>query len=219
MEDARQAALKDSPARQRLVKLFDADTFVELDAFAKVNGEGAGVLTGYGCVEGSPVYAFSQDSTAMGGAVGRVHAAKIKKVYELAQKTGAPVIGIYDSKGAKLDEGNEALAAYGEILMSANAISGVVPQISLVLGVCAGTSALMAAGADFIVMSEGAELFMTPPFVAKAKGVDVGDAGSARPLPKRALRTWSKPMWRGDCRRPQAGFDAPLQQSFLCSSV
>lgn len=179
LEDARQAATKATPARDRLMKLFDADTFTELDALAKVGGEGAGVITGYGCVDGNPVYAFSQDTTVMGAPVGRIHAGKIKKVYELAQKTGAPVVGIYDSNGAKLDEGNDALAAYGEILACANNISGVVPQIALVLGVCAGTSAMMAAGADFVVMSENAEFFMTPPFVAKAKGEEIGDAGTA----------------------------------------
>lgn len=179
LEDARQAAVKASPARDRLMKLFDADTFTELDALAKAGGEGVGVITGYGCVDGNPVYAFSQDTTVMGAPVGRIHANKIKKVYELAQKTGAPVVGIYDSNGAKLDEGNDALSAYGEILACANNISGVVPQVALVLGVCAGTSAMMAAGADFVVMSEQAEFFMTPPFVAKAKGEDIGDAGTA----------------------------------------
>jgi acetyl-CoA carboxylase carboxyltransferase component len=116
----------------------------------------------------------------MGAAVGRLHVQKINKVYDLAFKTGAPVVGIFDSNGAKLDEGNDALAAYGEILMKTNNLSGVIPQVSLVLGVCAGTAAMIAAGADFIVMSEKAQLFMTPPFVAKAKGEDVGIAGTAQ---------------------------------------
>ncbi len=149
-----------APARARLSALFDADTFVELDAFAE-----NGVVTGYGYVGENLVYAFSQS-----GAVTKVHAKKVKKVYELAAKVGCPVVGIYDSNGAKVSEANEMLAAYAEILALSNKISGVVPQIALVLGTCAGTSALMAASADFVVMSKEAELFLNAPFVTTAKG-------------------------------------------------
>jgi len=157
-----------NPARVRLSTLFDADTFVELDAFAE-----NGVVTGYGYVGDNLVYAFSQN-----GAVTKVHAKKIKKVYELAAKVGCPIVGIYDSNGAKVSEANEMLAAYAEILALSGKISGVVPQIAVVLGTCAGTSALMAAGADVVAMSKDAELFLTAPFVTTAKGEDK-EAGTA----------------------------------------
>lgn len=161
--DARAKALADTPARQRLAQLFDADSFVEIDGFVTVDGSPAGVVCGYGAVAGSPVYAFAQDSTENGGAVGKAHAAKICKIYDLALKTGAPVIGIYDSHGARISEGAAALNAYGDMLLKANNLSGVVPQIALVLGTCAGSSAVMACGADFVIMSEKAEFFISPP--------------------------------------------------------
>ncbi|WP_082020897.1 carboxyl transferase domain-containing protein [Candidatus Soleaferrea massiliensis] len=177
---ARSDFMKPTPARERLGILFDEGSFVELDAFAKVDGKPAGVVTGYGTVFGTPCYAFAQDPKVFGGAVGRVHAAKIKKVYDLAIKTGAPVVGIYDSNGARLAEGNDALAAYGEMLSYVNNLSGVVPQVSVVVGTCAGTAAMIACSADFVVMSEDAQFFMTAPFVAKAKGEKVEGAGTAK---------------------------------------
>lgn len=161
LADARKEALKATAARERLTALFDPDTFAEVGALVKTGCDGAGVITGYGLVEGSPVYAFSQDSTQKSGAVGAAQGSKIKKIYELALKTGAPVVGIYDSNGAAVEEGLDAMDAYGEMLCWSNNLSGVVPQISLVLGVCAGSAALIAASADFIVMSEKAELFLT----------------------------------------------------------
>ena len=174
LADARAAAVKSTPARERLALLFDGDSFVELDAFAKVGEEGAGVVTGYGAIDGNPVFAFAQDIQATGGAVGKIHAAKVKKVYDLAEKTGAPVVGIFDSNGARLSEGNDALAAYGDMLQSSSNISGVVPQISLILGTCAGTAAMIACNADFVVMSEKAEFFLS------AAGIDGTEgAGSA----------------------------------------
>lgn len=168
-----------APARKRLTALFDADSFVELDGFAKSGGEPAGVVTGYGCIDGSPVFAFSQDVTVQNGAVGKAHVGKIRKLYDLAAKTGAPVVGIYDSNGAMLKEGNNALNAYGEMLLWQNNLSGVVPQISIVAGTCAGCAAMIALSADFVIMTEKAELFMTAPFTAKASGEDVPGAGTA----------------------------------------
>lgn len=172
-------ASSDNDAKKRLTALFDPDTFVEMDAFAMANDVPCGVITGYGYVDGNPVYAFAQDNSVDGGAVGRVHAEKIKKVYEMASKTGAPVVAIYDSKGARLNEGFDALAGYGDMLALSNNLSGVVPQIAVVLGTCAGVSAMLACGADFVVMSESAELFMTAPFVAKANGEAAEGAGTA----------------------------------------
>lgn len=161
LADARKEALKATAARKRLTALFDPDTFVEVGTLVKTGCDGSGVITGYGLVEGSPVYAFSQDSTQKSGAVGAAQGSKIKKIYDLALKTGAPVVGIYDSNGAAVEEGLDAMAAYGEMLCWSNNLSGVVPQISLVLGVCAGSAALIAASADFVVMSEKAEFFLT----------------------------------------------------------
>ncbi len=159
---------KASPARARLTKLFDENTFVEIDALAKAGENAAAVVTGYGSVDGSTVFAFSQDSSVASGALGKVHAAKIKKVYELAAKTGAPVVGVYDSKGADLTNPYDTMAAYGELLALSNNLSGVVPQVSLVLGICAGSAALIASGADFIVMSEDGEFFLTAPAASEA---------------------------------------------------
>ncbi len=175
---AREKFLKDTAARKRISLLLDEDSFVELDGFAAVEDEPAGVICGFGAVMGSPVAVFSQDVSANGGAIGAVTAAKIRKVYETASKTGVPVVGVYDSHGARVAEGAggvAALAACGELLLCSSNLSGVVPQISLVLGVCAGTSAMLAAGADFVVMSENAEFFMANPADEK----EIPGAGSA----------------------------------------
>lgn len=179
LAEVNQAFSKDSAAKKRLEMLFDEGTFVETCGFAMAGEEPSGVVTGYGYVEGELVYAYAQDSEVAGGAVGRVHGEKIAKVYALAAKTGCPVVAVFDSNGARLDEGNDALAAYGEMLMWSNNLSGVVPQISVVLGVCAGCAAMLATSADLVVMSEKAELFMTPPFTAKANGERVEGAGTA----------------------------------------
>jgi len=156
-----------SPARERLTYLFDEGIFTELDAFTKAGENLAGVITAYGYVEGSLVYAFSQDSTIKNGALGETQAKKIKKIYELAAKTGTPVIGVYDSFGAVISEGINALSAYGELLMWTSNISGVVPQISVIAGTCAGSAAMLATSADFVIMAKDAELFITPNSKAK----------------------------------------------------
>lgn len=159
------AALKEkmvaaSPARERLTALFDPDTFVEIDTFVTAGENGAGVIAGYGCIEGGMAYAYAQDITSDSGAMSVAHANKIRKIYDLAVKNGCPVIAVYDSKGAKISEGNAMLAAYGEILHAANNISGVVPQIAVVLGACSGAAALLAASADFVVADKNGELFL-----------------------------------------------------------
>ena len=159
-------ALTDSKARQRLVSLFDEDSFVEIDKFVSPSGETAGVITGYGLVEGAPVYAFSQDVSVKGGAVCKASAAKIAKMYDLAVKNGAPVVGIYDSKGGNIAEGAATLKAYADMAGAAAKLSGVVPQISYVAGICAGAAAMTACMADFVIMNEASEFFMTAPFVA-----------------------------------------------------
>lgn len=155
--------LKDTEARGRLVSLFDDGTFSELDAYAKSADGEIEVIAGYGTVNGVPAYAFSQDVTVDGGAISTAQCAKIKKIYNLAAKTGCPVIGIYDSNGMKLKEGFEALNAYGEILKLSTSVSGVILQISVIAGACLGTSALMANMADVVIAVKDADFYVTTP--------------------------------------------------------
>lgn len=151
-------AVKNSNAYKRICLLFDEGTFNEIDSFAKSGDNFTEAVAGFGTINGCPAYAFAQNPDIDGGAMSKSQASKIKKIYNLAVKTGAPVIGIYDSIGGRLKEGADMLTAYGEILLAANNLSGVVPQISLILGPCIGTSALIAASADILVMSDNAEL-------------------------------------------------------------
>lgn len=176
LAEFRNNIVSDSPARKRLTNLFDEGQYTELDAFVK-NGENlSGVITAYGYVDGNPVYAFSQDKCVKGGAVNKAHAAKICKMYQLAAETGVPVIGIHDSDGACIENGMEALSAYGKMMMWSSNLSGVVPQISVIAGTCAGSQAVFAVSADFVIMSEKGELFMAAPSNEK----EVKDAGSAK---------------------------------------
>ena len=155
--------LKDTEARGRLVSLFDNGTFSELDAYAKSADGEIEVIAGYGTINGVSAYAFSQDVTVDGGAISMAQCAKIKKIYNLAAKTGCPVIGIYDSNGMKLREGFEALNAYGEILKLSTSVSGVILQISVIAGACLGTSTLMANMADVVIAVKDADFYVTTP--------------------------------------------------------
>lgn len=175
LEEAR-AGHDGSAAYRRLAALFDQGSFTELDMFSKNAEQGCEVLTGYGSIAGAPAYAFSQNIEAAGGAMGRSQAAKIRRVYELAEKTGLPVVGIYDSNGAHLIEGLDALHAYGELMQTASRLSGVVPQVSLVLGACAGSAALMAAAADVVIISEDAQMYLTAPSIIGGEKAGVGSA-------------------------------------------
>ena len=147
----------DSAARNLLAGFFDAGSFVEIDRFAMDGDLPVAAVAGYGTVDGAPVYAFAQDHDVCCGAVGKAQAAKIRKVYELAAQNGAPVVAVYDSDGAKLGEGIDAMDAVADILMAANELSGVVPQIAVVAGGCVGSSALMAAAADVVIACEGSD--------------------------------------------------------------
>lgn len=148
------AANAQTKAYQRLQLLFDEGIFVEIDSFTKSGDGRAEAAAGFGSVDGCPVYAFAQNSDVEGGAMSKAQAAKICKVYELAEKTGAPVVGIYDSIGARLNESCEMLAAYGDVMLKANNLSGVVPQIAVIAGPCLGASSMIAAAADVVIMSE-----------------------------------------------------------------
>ncbi|MDR9786373.1 MAG: carboxyl transferase domain-containing protein [Peptococcaceae bacterium MAG4] len=161
-------------SRERIDALFDPGSFREIDVFAattddynKVNGEG--VTCGYGTIAGRRVYIFSQDFTVIGGSLGRVHAAKICKVLDMAMKVGAPVIGICDSGGARIQEGVDALDGYGQIFFRNTIASGVIPQISVIMGPCAGGAVYSPALTDFILMvANTSQMFITGPLVIKA---------------------------------------------------
>ncbi|MDE7231256.1 MAG: acetyl-CoA carboxylase [Oscillospiraceae bacterium] len=157
-------SVPDSEARKRLAAFFDEDSFNELDKFLSADGEVSSVAAGCGRVEGTPVYAFAQDVSVKGGAVNKAAALKIKRVYELAAKNGSPVVGFFDSKGGDINEGMAVLSAYGDIMKASAKISGMVPQIAVLNGVCAGCAAMIASMADIVIATEKSELFLTAPF-------------------------------------------------------
>lgn len=137
---------------------FDDGSFQETDAYLKSDGSEAEAVAGFGCVDGIPTFAFAQNVDVCGGAMSKAQAKKITKLYETALKVGAPVVGFYHSVGGRLEQKYELLSAYGDILKLSAQLSGIVPQISVVLGNCLGTSALIAASADYIVMEKEAKL-------------------------------------------------------------
>ncbi|MDO5713252.1 MAG: carboxyl transferase domain-containing protein [Tissierellia bacterium] len=166
-------------ARERLHLLFDEGSFVELDAFVRHRCTNFGmeknrpftdgVVTGYGKVNGRLVYAFAQDFTITGGALGEMHAAKIVKVQEMAIKMGAPLVGLNDSGGAKIQEAVDALSGYGRIFYQNVMGSGVIPQISAIMGPCAGGAVYSPALTDFIFMvDQTSQMFITGPQVIKS---------------------------------------------------
>ncbi len=165
-------------ARERIMLLFDEGSFVELDAFVKhrctnfgmekVDAPAEGVVTGYGKVDGRLVYAFAQDFTVVGGSLGEMHAAKICKVLDNAVKVGAPVVGLNDSGGARIQEAVDALSGYGRIFYKNTLASGVIPQITAIMGPCAGGAVYSPALNDFIFMvDQTSQMFITGPQVIK----------------------------------------------------
>lgn len=173
----RSASVCSGKAAERLKMLFDGGEYTELDMYVMNGDAPAGVMTAYGYVDGSPVYAFSQDREVKGGAVNRQHAAKICKVFDLASRTGVPVVGVYDSNGAFVDDGAEAIKAYSDMLTWTSNLSGVVPQISVVAGTCAGSAAMVACSADFVVITDDGELYTTA--AKDVKGEDAVKNGTA----------------------------------------
>jgi len=180
-------------ARERIDAFLDKGTFRELDAFMahrttdfqmdKKTFLGDSVVTGWGQVEGRPVYVFSQDFTVLGGSLGEVHAEKICKVMDLAVKNGVPVVGLNDSGGARIQEGVVSLGAYADIFLRNTLASGVVPQISAILGPCAGGAVYSPALTDFILMvKKTSHMFITGPDVVKTvthEDVSMDDLGGA----------------------------------------
>ena len=175
----RQHAWGKLTARERLDLLLDPGSFVELDAFVTHRSPefgldrqhflGDGVVTGHGTIDGRLVFVFSQDFTVFGGSLSEAYAEKICKVMDLAMKVGAPVIGLNDSGGARIQEGVASLGGYAEIFLRNVLASGVVPQISVIMGPCAGGAVYSPAMTDFTVMVEGTSyMFVTGPNVVKA---------------------------------------------------
>lgn len=161
--------LEKSNALARLEALFDDGIFTQIDAYAKSADGDVEVVAGFGSVNGSTAYAVSQDITVSDGAISVAQCSKIKKVYELASKTGCPIICIYDSNGVKLTEGFEVLNAYGELVKASTSISGVCPQISVIAGSCLGTTALIANMADVVVAVKDADFYVSAPSAVTAE--------------------------------------------------
>lgn len=166
-------------ARERINMLMDEGSFVEIDAFVKhrctefgmekEETPAEGVVTGYGTVDGRLVYTYAQDFTVSGGSLGEMHAKKICKVLDMAMKMGAPVVGVNDSGGARIQEGVDALSGYGQIFYRNTLASGVIPQISVIMGPCAGGAVYSPALTDFIFMvDKTSQMFITGPQVIKA---------------------------------------------------
>ena len=181
-------------ARERLALLLDDESFTEIDAFVThrasdfgLDGErylGDGVVTGFGRIDGRPVFVYSQDFTVFGGSLSEAHAEKICKVMDLAVENGVPIIGLSDSGGARIQEGVVSLGGYADIFLRNTLASGVVPQISLVLGPCAGGAVYSPAITDFVIMVEGTSyMFVTGPNVVKTvthEEIDFEGLGGAR---------------------------------------
>jgi len=181
-------------ARERIELLFDPNTFFEVGLLAKnsrgdfgLRGKavpGDGVVTGYGFVDGRKVFVFAQDSTVMGGSLGAVHGEKICTIMDMAASARAPIVGINDSAGARVQEGTESLAAYGRIFRKNVSCSGVVPQISVIMGNCAGGAVYSPAMTDFIFMVENSSyMFITGPRVIKTvtgNDIDMLNLGGAK---------------------------------------
>lgn len=175
----KQHAAGKKTARERIALLLDPNSFVEIGQFvshratefgmASVEAPADGVVTGWGTINGRQVYIYAQDFTVIGGTLGEMHAAKICRVMDLAVKTGCPIIGINDSGGARIQEGVDALNGYGEIFKRNTLASGVIPQISVILGPCAGGAVYSPALTDFIFMVDKiSQMFITGPQVIKS---------------------------------------------------
>ncbi|MFC6151802.1 MULTISPECIES: acyl-CoA carboxylase subunit beta [Mumia] len=181
-------------ARERIEMLFDEGSFVEIDELARHRSTafgleknrpyGDGVITGYGTVDGRQVCVFSQDFTVFGGSLGEVYGEKITKIMDLAIKTGSPIVGINEGAGARIQEGVVSLGLYGEIFRRNVHASGVIPQISLIMGSCAGGHVYSPAVTDFTVMVDGtSNMFITGPDVIKTvtgEDVTMEELGGAR---------------------------------------
>lgn len=180
-----------SKASQRINALLDENSFVEIGALVTAratdfnlkpsDAPSDGCITGYGVIEGNPVYVYSQDASVLNGTLGEMHARKIANLYDLAMKTGAPIIGMLDSAGLRLQEATDALNAFGELYLKQTFASGVIPQITAVMGNCGGGLAVLSAMADFTFMEEkSAKLFVNSPNALEGNYVAKCDTASAK---------------------------------------
>ena len=179
-----------SKASQRIMSLLDENSFVEIGALVKARATdfnlkqtetpSDGVVTGYGVIDGNLVYVYSQDASVLNGSVGEMHAKKITNLYDLAMKTGAPVIGLIDSAGLRLQEATDALNAFGEIYLKQTMASGVIPQITAVFGSCGGGLAMIPTLTDFTFMEEkNAKLFVNSPNALDENEISKCDTSAA----------------------------------------
>ncbi len=179
-----------SSASNRINALLDENSFVEVGSYitarstdfnmADKETPADGVVTGYGTIDGSLVYVYSQDAAVLGGSLGEMHAKKISNIYSMAMKMGAPVIGLIDCAGLRLQEATDALNGFGQVYLSQTMASGVIPQIAAVFGTCGGGMAVSAALADFIFMEEKkARLFVNSPNAIEGNRIEVCDTSSA----------------------------------------
>lgn len=178
-------------ASNRINALLDENSFVEVGAYITARSTdfnmtdketpADGVITGYGTIEGNLVYVYSQDASVLGGSLGEMHAKKISNIYSMAVKMGAPVIGLVDCAGLRLQEATDALNGFGEMYLSQTMASGVVPQISAIFGTCGGGMAVASAMADFIFMEEkNAKLFVNSPNALEGNEVSKCNTASAK---------------------------------------
>ena len=179
-----------SKASQRIMSLLDENSFVEIGALVKARATdfnlkqtetpSDGVVTGYGVIDGNLVYVYSQDASVLNGSVGEMHAKKITNLYDLAMKTGAPVIGLIDSAGLRLQEATDALNAFGEIYLKQTMASGVIPQIAAIFGSCGGGLAMIPTLTDFTFMDEkNAKLFVNSPNALDENEISKCDTSAA----------------------------------------
>ena len=179
-----------SLASKRIESLLDENSFVEIGALVTARATdfnlkqtetpSDGVVTGYGVINGALVYVYSQDASVMNGSVGEMHAKKIANLYDLAMKTGAPVIGLIDSAGLRLQEATDALNAFGEIYLKQTLASGVIPQITAIFGSCGGGLALIPTLTDFTFMeSKKAKLFVNSPNALDGNNISKCDSSAA----------------------------------------
>ena len=177
-------------ASDRINNLLDDSSFVEVGAYVTARATDFnmpesdtpkdGVITGYGIINGKLVYVYSQDATVLGGAIGEMHAKKIAKIYDMAMKVGAPVIGLIDCAGLRLQEATDAMNAFGELYLKQTLASGVIPQITAIFGTCGGGAALIPTLTDFTFMTaEGSKLFVNSPNALDGNNVSKLDTASA----------------------------------------
>ena len=181
----------ESAASARITSLLDAGSFVEIGGAVTARSTdfnmqeketpADGVITGYGVIDGNLVYVYSQDASVLNGAIGEMHAKKIANIYDMAMKMGAPVIGLVDCAGLRLQEATDALEAFGKLYMKQSMASGVIPQITAIFGTCGGGLAIVPALTDFTFMeAEKAKLFVNSPNAIPGNSVEKCNTASAK---------------------------------------